>query len=230
MDEFSRRANHAKLYLLKLAYELAGRSVPAETVVVEGYGTAESIVEFAEAHGIDLIAMASHGREGFKRFLMGSVAGSVARRTLIPVFVVKPKSAKSSGKRGQSRKKSMPAAGVPRRKSKERRTEPAAGQRDGFLTPPVSGSFLDLPSVSFRKNGHIRKMRSKPVGSNTRCGSCLWYGTLGDNSRVGECQNSESGSYWNQGDDRGTLQIARDGEACRFSNEDVRFLGKMVGV
>ncbi len=118
VDKFSRRANHAKLYLLKLAYELAGRSVPAETVVVEGYGTAESIVEFAEAHGIDLMTMASHGREGFKRFLMGNVAGSVARRTLIPVFVVKPKSAKSSGKRGQSRKKSMPAAGVPRSKIK----------------------------------------------------------------------------------------------------------------
>ncbi len=69
-------------------------------------------------------------------------------------------------------------------------------------------------------------MRSKPVGSNARCGSCLWYGTLGDNSRVGECQNSESSSYWNQGDDRGTLQIARDGEACRFYKSGRAFLGE----
>lgn len=49
---------------------------------------AEAILEIAETAGCDLILMTSHGRSGFKRFLMGSVAEKVARHATCPVLMV----------------------------------------------------------------------------------------------------------------------------------------------
>jgi nucleotide-binding universal stress UspA family protein len=49
----------------------------------------EEIVGYAEDEDIDHIVMGSHGRSGFKRVLLGSVAESVARRSPVPVTVVR---------------------------------------------------------------------------------------------------------------------------------------------
>jgi universal stress protein A len=57
-------------------YYLTG-SVPAE------------ILRFAEAEKIDLIVMASHGRSGLSRLLMGSVAESVMRKAPCPVLFIR---------------------------------------------------------------------------------------------------------------------------------------------
>jgi len=64
---------------------------PSESVqahVLAGYA-ARDIVAFAEEHAADLIVMATHGRTGFERFLIGSVAEKVVRRASCPVFTVK---------------------------------------------------------------------------------------------------------------------------------------------
>jgi nucleotide-binding universal stress UspA family protein len=50
---------------------------------------AEEIVAFAVKNKIDLVVMASHGRTGLSRLLMGSVAEAVMRRAPCPVLVVK---------------------------------------------------------------------------------------------------------------------------------------------
>jgi nucleotide-binding universal stress UspA family protein len=47
------------------------------------------ILKFAESHGVDLIVMASHGRTGLSRLLMGSIAEGVMRKARCPVLVVK---------------------------------------------------------------------------------------------------------------------------------------------
>jgi nucleotide-binding universal stress UspA family protein len=47
------------------------------------------IVQFAEREDSDLIIMASHGRTGLWRLLMGSVAEGVMRKAPCPVLVVK---------------------------------------------------------------------------------------------------------------------------------------------
>jgi universal stress protein A len=53
-------------------------------------GTPEAeIVAFAEEKRADLIVMASHGRTGLSRLLMGSVAEAVLRRATCPVLIVK---------------------------------------------------------------------------------------------------------------------------------------------
>jgi nucleotide-binding universal stress UspA family protein len=47
------------------------------------------ILAFAEDEDIDLIVMASHGRTGLPRLLMGSIAEGVMRKAHCPVLVVK---------------------------------------------------------------------------------------------------------------------------------------------
>ncbi len=60
------------------------------TELVEG-APGEAIVEAAKRLGCDLVVMATHGRSGLKRALLGSVADHVARNTPgIPVLLVHP--------------------------------------------------------------------------------------------------------------------------------------------
>lgn len=54
--------------------------------------TAQAIVEFANSNDVDLIVLATHGRSGWKRILMGSVAESILRTSRCPVLTVKPDS------------------------------------------------------------------------------------------------------------------------------------------
>lgn len=60
-----------------------------ETQIVKGEVSADTIVEIAENIGIDLVVMGSHGRKGFQRFLLGSLANEVLANTELPVLVVK---------------------------------------------------------------------------------------------------------------------------------------------
>jgi nucleotide-binding universal stress UspA family protein len=58
--------------------------------VVRGDDTAETIAQCAARFGVDVICIASHGRSGFTRALVGSVADRVLRATRLPVLVLRP--------------------------------------------------------------------------------------------------------------------------------------------
>lgn len=61
------------------------------TVVVHGDDHGASIVEVAAEHGCDVIVMATHGRSGLKRAILGSVADYVVRHSdRVPVLLVRP--------------------------------------------------------------------------------------------------------------------------------------------
>jgi nucleotide-binding universal stress UspA family protein len=49
----------------------------------------QEILDFAESNGVELIVMASHGRTGLSRLLMGSIAEGVVRKANCPVLIVK---------------------------------------------------------------------------------------------------------------------------------------------
>ncbi|MFP5467327.1 MAG: universal stress protein [Gammaproteobacteria bacterium] len=49
----------------------------------------EGILETAKAEGCDLIVMASHGRQGVKALILGSVAQKVLTHAPVPVLVAK---------------------------------------------------------------------------------------------------------------------------------------------
>lgn len=48
-----------------------------------------SIVSFAEAHEIDHIVIGSHGRRGLERFLLGSVAETVTKRSPVSITIIR---------------------------------------------------------------------------------------------------------------------------------------------
>ena len=59
-----------------------------ETVLRTGDAALE-ILDYADERNIDLIAMATHGRTGLKRWLLGSVAEKVLRASNIPVLMIR---------------------------------------------------------------------------------------------------------------------------------------------
>ncbi len=71
--------------------ELAGRVCPGVTVrpvVVERDFSGDAILEVADREDVDLIVMASRGRSGFRRLVLGSIADRIVRTSPIPVVVV----------------------------------------------------------------------------------------------------------------------------------------------
>lgn len=61
--------------------------VACGTLHVKDQFPAEGILETAAAHGCDLIVMASHGRRGISRLLLGSQANTVVTRSSVPVLI-----------------------------------------------------------------------------------------------------------------------------------------------
>ena len=80
----------------KLEQQLAGAKAEAESagavrvesILLDGVHAA-AIVHFAEQSEQDLIVMGTHGRTGFKRALLGSVAEKVVRTAPCPVLTVR---------------------------------------------------------------------------------------------------------------------------------------------
>jgi nucleotide-binding universal stress UspA family protein len=70
--------------------EASERDVVTRTEVLRSSEPAKALVEAAERLGVDAIVIASHGRSGIARTLLGSVAESVLRHAREPVFVVRP--------------------------------------------------------------------------------------------------------------------------------------------
>ena len=63
--------------------------VECETVHISDRLPAEGIIDAAEREGCDLIVMASHGRRGLGRMLMGSQTAEVLGFSKIPVLVLR---------------------------------------------------------------------------------------------------------------------------------------------
>ncbi len=63
-------------------------SVPTVTEIIEDPSIGKAIRSYAEQNGINLLVMATHGRSGIRRFLFGSIAESVLRRSQIPIYLI----------------------------------------------------------------------------------------------------------------------------------------------
>lgn len=61
--------------------------LPVELHVIKASNVDAAIADFAAEHNVSLIAMASHGRSGFRALLLGSVAAGVLRHSALPVMV-----------------------------------------------------------------------------------------------------------------------------------------------
>lgn len=77
--------------LLEEAVALVERLAPGRdpTTATEVGPPARTILEYADAHGVDHVVLGSHGRTGASRLVFGSVAETVVRRSPVPVTVVR---------------------------------------------------------------------------------------------------------------------------------------------
>lgn len=69
--------------------EAKAQGVTAKALVVQSDLVAESIISAAKKHGCDLVVMASHGRKGVKRILLGSETQHVLTHSTVPVLVLR---------------------------------------------------------------------------------------------------------------------------------------------
>ena len=67
------------------------RDISVTTATVQGVPSS-SIGEYSDRIGVDLIVMATHGRKGLKRALIGSVTERVVRTAEVPVITISPRS------------------------------------------------------------------------------------------------------------------------------------------
>ena len=89
LREDRRNLSRAKRYLAGKVREMKAKNISAEYRAVEG-DPANSIMQVAKKARVDLIVMTTHGRSGFRRAIMGSVADKVIRHSGDPVLVVRP--------------------------------------------------------------------------------------------------------------------------------------------
>jgi len=55
--------------------------------VIAAPSVSHAIIEYAKKNGCDAIALSTHGRGGFRRWIVGSVTEAVLRRSPVPVIV-----------------------------------------------------------------------------------------------------------------------------------------------
>jgi nucleotide-binding universal stress UspA family protein len=80
----------ARAYLDRIAQEFGEQKVIVRDVV--DAQVALALLDAAEKHEVGMIAMATHGRQGLNRLLVGSVADKVLRSANVPLLVYRPES------------------------------------------------------------------------------------------------------------------------------------------
>jgi nucleotide-binding universal stress UspA family protein len=76
-------------YLQQIARRLRSKGIQVRTLA-ELAKPDIAIAEIAKAERSDLIAMATHGRGGLARLVLGSVATGTLQRTTVPLLLVGP--------------------------------------------------------------------------------------------------------------------------------------------
>lgn len=88
----TRRAlDEGHAYLDRIAERLRKLGLTVQTRAVLHTQPAEAILEETQEQGADLIALATHGRGGLRRLLLGSVADKVLRGGTTPMLVCRPR-------------------------------------------------------------------------------------------------------------------------------------------
>jgi nucleotide-binding universal stress UspA family protein len=90
VDDYEKGASeNAGAILAAVKTEAASAGVDCETVHMSDQYPADGIIATAKEKGCDLIVMASHGRRGLSRLLIGSQANQVVVHSEVPVLVVR---------------------------------------------------------------------------------------------------------------------------------------------
>ncbi|MEG0412903.1 MAG: universal stress protein, partial [Comamonas sp.] len=82
-------ADQAQSVLNKIKMDGKAMGVTVKTSIAKSDLIAESIIAAADKQNVDLIVMASHGRKGIKRLLLGSETQHVLTHSQVPVLVLR---------------------------------------------------------------------------------------------------------------------------------------------
>jgi len=82
-------AEHGQALAEQVSKAAAKAGVRAQAITVQSNLVAEAILGAAKKHRCDLVVMASHGRKGLKRLLLGSETQHVLTHGTIPVLVLR---------------------------------------------------------------------------------------------------------------------------------------------
>jgi nucleotide-binding universal stress UspA family protein len=148
-----------------------GQGTAVETALEQDFDVANAILQRAAVMPADLVVLGTHGRSGFQRFMLGSVAEKVLRRAVCPVLTVPPRAGDPA--RPVSMRPRLLCA-VDFSKASARALAYAASlaqESDGALTvlhvvdvPPES-SDPTLPDISSYRNARFEEARLALAGS-----------------------------------------------------------------
>jgi nucleotide-binding universal stress UspA family protein len=79
----------AKALVAAVKESAQGAGIQVTPLTVKASSVAEAVIEAAQQNGCDLIVMASHGRRGLARVLLGSETQHVLTHSQIPVLVLR---------------------------------------------------------------------------------------------------------------------------------------------
>ena len=82
-------AQAAQKILDKVVHQAKEKGVEAQTAVVKSDDIAQGLMDKAQSYKADVIIMASHGRKGLKRMLLGSETLAVLTHVKVPVLVLR---------------------------------------------------------------------------------------------------------------------------------------------
>lgn len=78
----------AERYMNTVKQRLFSKGIDVNTVVLEGK-IADSLVDYANNNNFDLIVMATHGRSGLARWVIGSIADKILHCSTVPVLLIR---------------------------------------------------------------------------------------------------------------------------------------------
>lgn len=95
------RRESAQDYIRDVAERIREAGVRSTGVAVIGAAVPETLIDLATPERISLVALATHGRGGFRRLMVGSVADKLVRAANVPVLVVRPAGRRARRKSGE---------------------------------------------------------------------------------------------------------------------------------
>lgn len=84
----------AEAYLKNVISRMKYAGVNVRSEVIVGKSAADVLADYAAKNCVDLIIMATHGRSGMSRLLLGSVAQKLSQSACAPILMVRSPSCK----------------------------------------------------------------------------------------------------------------------------------------
>jgi nucleotide-binding universal stress UspA family protein len=160
---------------------------------------AEQIVDYADEENAGLIIIATHGRSGISRWVVGSVADKVVRATKRPVALIRAEGIRRDpSEKGTMDKVLVPLDGSTESEAVIPHVEELASKLDGevvllhvaapaypvYVMPaepvPMPFSEEDMELVRSKAQGYLEKVGSKLIGKGIKTQSEVVFGSAAD--------------------------------------------------